>query len=108
MNQELKQALKVINEHSKKLTYEEHRNKLRSQKLDKLIYSLKSEFQMVDGITLNYFYTQRSKKLSIPYDNDNDQYTPTELGKSEKKNALEALYWFKKDIELCIGHLENN
>jgi len=106
MNQELKQAIKVITEHSKKLTYQEYRNKLRAQKLDKLIWSLKSEFQMVDSITLNYLYTQRSKISSTPY--DNDQYTPTELGKSEKKNALEALYWFKKDIELCIGHLENN
>ena len=106
MNQELKQAIKVISEHSKKLTYEEYLEKLRSQKLDKLIWTLKSEFLKVDSITINYLKTEKNKKTPGTF--DDDEYTPTELGKSEKKNALEALYHFKNDIKSCIEQLENN
>ena len=113
MTQELKHAIKLINERCKETTYKEYRETLQSKKLDKLIYHLKGEFvSLVDWITINYSKTQMYKKRDNNdlefHDLFSDDFEKTELTKGERERAIEVLQWFKQDIEQCIGHLQDN
>jgi len=107
MKQELKAALKIINERFKETTYSEYRENLQSKKLDKIIWHLKGEFlSLVDCITINYRKTQIYKTSSEDKKYDT-RFKEVELTKGERERAIEVLQWFKQDIEQCIGHLKD-
>ena len=108
MSKELTKAMNLINKRLKQVTYLETIEKLKSQKLDKLIYSLKGEFvSLVDVVTINYAKTQmyKTKPDEKKYDTS---FVPTELTKGERERAIETLQWFQEDIRQCINHLNNN
>ena len=103
MNTELKEAIKLITEKCKQPN---HHEQMKAKSLSNRIYSLKGDFlHYVDTVTINYMKTQHNKKDADHW--DFDQYTPTELSKSEKQKAIEYMEWFVKDIQSCISHLKN-
>jgi hypothetical protein len=102
MNQELKNALKLITETCNESL------QMQNKSLSERIESLQGMFlHYVDHKTIWYCHTQRVKK------NPNDSFANhvdfhvVELSSQEKANSIEALKWFLRDIEACISHLED-
>jgi hypothetical protein len=105
MEQELKNALKLITEKCKEPNYHQTMN---AKSLSQRIESLKADFlHYVDYDTIWYSHGVRIKKNPDDSFKDHPDYRLVELSERERKNALESLQWLLRDVEQCIGHLEN-
>ena len=104
MNNQLKEALKLISDKCKETNYHEQ---MKSKSLTQRISTLRGSFVgYVDTITINYCKTLQQKQTPGYW--DDDQYTPTELTNRERANAINEMEIFIRDIEACIAHLKNN
>jgi hypothetical protein len=107
MTTELKQALEVIKKHCetpKGKSFYEHMD---GASLKQRIESLKSNFlHYVDHQTINYMFTQLDKKHPEHNYFDHPTRFKVELSKKQREDSIQALKWFKRDIEACISHLE--
>jgi hypothetical protein len=85
------------------ITYKEVMQQIEKKSIADRVRHLKSEFLMyVDTKTIAY----RKTVLDLPQE-DGNTYTPVNLTKQQREDAIEALRWFKRDIEDCIKHLED-
>jgi hypothetical protein len=84
------------------ITYKEVMERLEKKSIAGKVNHLRSEFLMhVDTKTIAY----RKTVLGVPQEPQNT-YTPVNLTNQERMEAIEALRWFKRDIQECINHLE--
>ena len=107
MNQETKNALAFIKqkleEGEKKSAWPESMEKAN---LLRRIETLQTEFiWYVDRITIN---VAKTKHMSDEHKADDDTFKEVILTNGQKRNAIAALLWFKRDIEACISHLEES
>ena len=106
MNQELKQALKLLNEKCKEKSWKDWSKEIQSKPLNQRIGTIKSLFlSYVDSTTLNYYKTQMYKTHKDELE-EYDDYKITELSKGEKEKAIQELQWLLNDVECCISHLK--
>jgi len=88
---------------TKLITYKEVMEQIKKKSLANKIYHVKSDFLMyVDTQTIAYFKTKTGLSQE-----EGHECTPVKLSKQQREDALEALKWFKRDIEQCINHLED-
>jgi hypothetical protein len=103
---ELQQALDTIKKYCaqpKQKSFYEHMD---NASLKQRIETLKSHFlQYVDHQTIWYSHNQAIKKGAKSMSN-HPNYTNVELSKKQREDCIDALEWFKKDIEACISHLQ--
>jgi hypothetical protein len=105
MEQELKNALKLINEKCKQPNY--HLT-MKSKTLSQRIESLKGQFlHYVDNETIWYSHGVRIKKDPNDRFRKHPDYKLVELSERERKKSIEALHWLLQDVKHCIAHLEN-
>lgn len=84
------------------ITYKQVMDQFDKKPLSEKIYHLKGQFLMhIDTVTLAY----RKTFLDLPQE-DGFRYKETNLSKQQREDAIDALRWFKRDIEECIKHLE--
>jgi len=85
------------------ITYKEVIEQIEKKSLAEKINHLRSEFLMyVDTKTISYFKTRLGLKKE-----DGHNYITVNLTKRQREDAIEALKWFKRDIEECLKHLED-
>ena len=80
-----------------------------SASLKQRIQSLKSKFlHYVDNQTIWYSHNQNEKKdPNYWLGTVHPDYKVVELTEKQRRDCIESLEWFKKDIEACISHLKN-
>ena len=117
MTTELKNALAVIKKHCETPKGKSFYEYMDTASLKQRIESLKSNFlHYVDHQTIWYSHKQRAAEL-IKKDPNNEKeyledlmdhpsYINVELSKRQREDCIDALEWFKKDIEACISHLK--
>ena len=106
MNQELKQALEVIKKHCETPKGKSFYEYMDGASLKQRIETLKSNFlQYVDHQTIWFAHTQQRKKDPKHFV-DHPNRIDVDLSKKQREDCIDALQWFKKDIEACISHLQ--
>ena len=117
MNTELKQALEVIKKHTSQSKTKSFYERMDNASLKQRIETLRGQFvHYVDHQTIWYSYKQRvAERIKTDPNNekeyledlyDHPNYTDVNLTEKQRKDCLQELEWFKKDVEYCIGHLK--
>jgi hypothetical protein len=105
MEQNLKDALKLITEKCKQ---QSQRQYMDGKSLSQKIEIIKGEFlHYVDQETLWYSHNVRIKKNPNDSFREHPNYKLVELSERERRKSIEALQWLLRDVESCINHLEN-
>ena len=105
MEQELKNALKLITEKCKEPN---HHLQMKSKSLTQRIESIKGEFlHYVDSDTIWYLHNVNIKKNADNSFKDHPNYRLVELSERERQNSIQALHWLLRDVKACIAHLEH-
>jgi hypothetical protein len=104
MNQELKNALRLITEKCKQPNFYEV---MESSTLKQRIQHLKGNFvHFVDHQTIWYSHGVNIKKGKSSFDT-HPQYTKVELTKKQRQECIQELIWLERDVQACIAHLKN-
>ena len=101
MNQELKNALKLITE---KCNEPDWHLMMQNKSLSGRIQSIQTMLlQYVDSETINYRKTQIAKEKERIL----DDFRKVELSSREKEASIANLEWLLSDIRACISHLKD-
>ncbi len=106
MNKELQQALDTIKKYCAQPKVKSFYEQMDGASLKQRIETLKSNFlHYVDHQTIWYSHTQY-RKTDPTHFVDHPNRIDVELSKKQREDCIDALQWFKKDIEACISHLK--
>jgi hypothetical protein len=114
---ELQHALEVIKKHCEKPKGKNFYEHMDNATLKQRIETLKGNFlHYVDHQTIWYSYKQRvaerikkdpkNEKEYVEDLMDHPSYTDVILSDRQRKDCIDSLEWFKRDIEACISHLK--
>lgn len=104
MEQELKNALKLITEKCKQPN---HHLQMKNKSLSKRIESIRGELvQYVDYETIWYAHNVRIKKNPNDPFSSHPDYRLVELSEKERLNSIDALQRLLQDVQSCINHLQ--
>ena len=105
MEQELKNALKLISEKCKEPNYHVE---MKKKPLSQRIQSLNGQFlHYVDNETIWYCHGVRIKKNPNDPFREHPDYKLVELSDRERKKSIEELERLIRDAKACINHLED-
>lgn len=117
MNKELKQAFDTIKKYCEQPKGKSFHEYMDGASLKQRIESLKGKFlHYVDHQTIWFSYKQitaerikkdpKNEKKYLEDLMDHPNYTDVILSERQRKDCIDALEWFKRDIEACISHLK--
>jgi len=107
MNVELKHALDTIKKYCEQPKRKSFEEVMENASLKQRIENLRGQFtHYIDHQTIWYLHNKNIKKGDTSW-LKHPNYINVELSEKQRKDCLDSLEWFKKDIEYCIGHLKN-